>query len=202
MSTNEQEILDNVIRTFVRDQQISGHIQSTYHAQKLITLGWNAAKQHARAERDAGEPRLSILKDLLRELLSTAYITTGAVPTMAELGFATLSLKGVITEENLLRVFERHGIVPDWYELSEHLTDADEMVQPDHIPDITEMVQQRRKGYQESDYWRENCLTCGHLRCDHDDDEQQYCNLAPCDCPKFVEGETSGKHTPSDEAEG
>src|SRR5690348_17284306 len=160
MSTNEQEILDNVIRTFVRDQQISGHIQSTYHAQKLITLGWNAAKQHARAERDAGEPRLSILKDLLRELLSTAYITTGAVPTMAELGFATLSLKGVITEENLLRVFERHGIVPDWYELSEHLTDADEMVQPDHIPDITEMVQHAPPSDEDA------CSFCGKGRWD------------------------------------
>jgi hypothetical protein len=74
--------------------------------------------------------------------------------------------------------------------------------QPNHFPDITEMVQQRRKGYQESDYWRENCLTCGHLRRDHDDGEGQYCNLLDCDCPKFVEGEISGKHTPSDEAEG
>jgi hypothetical protein len=63
--------------------------------------------------------------------------------------------------------------------------------QPDHIPDITEMVQQRRKGYQESDYWRENCLTCGHLRRDHDDGEGQYCNLLDCDCPKFVDREIS-----------
>jgi len=67
------------------------------------------------------------------------------------------------------------------------------------LEQANDSANQHCKGYQESDYWRENCLTCAHLRCDHDDGEQQYCNLAPCDCPKFVEGEISGKHTPGDE---
>jgi len=148
--TNEQEILNNVIRTFVRDQQISGHIQSTYHARKLITLGWNAAMQHARAEQGEVPKTNADTQNGLQnaELLpcpfcggKAIYWLDKSVPLSHNCGFVRCR-----SCHNQTQSLIRQNAVEMWNRRTgEHLTDADEP-QPDHFPEVTKMVQPEREG--------------------------------------------------------
>lgn len=49
----------------------------------------------------------AVADELLTKLLSTAYVTTGAVPTIST-GFASIRLAGVITREDIERVFAKY----------------------------------------------------------------------------------------------
>jgi len=49
------------------------------------------------------------LSDILKTLLGTACVTTGAVPRMRG-GFASIELTGVVTKANIIRVFEKFGV--------------------------------------------------------------------------------------------
>jgi hypothetical protein len=51
-----------------------------------------------------------VIFDILRDLLSTANVTTGALPRVnREGGFAALSLVDVVKRDDIVRVFEQYG---------------------------------------------------------------------------------------------
>jgi hypothetical protein len=53
----------------------------------------------------------SLLQTILKELLGTANLTTGAIPVMSSPnGFASIKLDAVVTEKNIRRVFQKYFV--------------------------------------------------------------------------------------------